>query len=83
MQKQTRKLQAMRSIVKVLTWDGEYIADAFIQGAEYIEGAMGWFSSIILLTLEGEKLYAWKYMIAPYTPLLEYKNGNRTSSSSN
>ena len=73
----------MPTIVKVLTWEGEYITDAFIQGVEYVEGTIGRFSSIILLTLGGEKLYAWKYMIAPYTPLLEYKNGNRTSSSSN
>ena len=69
-------------IVKVLTWDGEYITDAFIQGVEWIEGKRGWFSSIILLSLTGKKLYGWQHIIAPYTLLLEYKNGDRTSSSS-
>ncbi len=67
----------MRSIVKVLTWDGEFVTDAFIQGVEYIEGVEGWFSSIVLLSTTGEKLYAWQYMLAPYTLMLEYRNGNR------
>ncbi len=66
----------MQNIVKVLTWDGAFVTNAFIQGVEYIEGAEGWFSSIVLLSLMGKKLYAWKHMIAPYTLLLEYKNGS-------
>jgi hypothetical protein len=64
----------MRNIVKVLTWDGEFVTNAFIQGIEHIKGERGWFTSIILLSLAGKKLYAWQYMLAPYTPLLEYKN---------
>ncbi len=68
----------MRSIVKVLTWDGEFVTDAFIQGIEYVKGFGGdtsnWFTSVVLLSLTGEKLYAWQYMLAPYTLLLEYKN---------
>jgi hypothetical protein len=66
----------MRTIVKVLTWDGEFVADAFIQGVEHVEGVEGWFSSIVLLSLAGKKLYGWKHMIAPYTLMLEYKNGS-------
>jgi len=67
----------MQKIIKVLTWEGEFVTNAFIQGVELIEGVEGWFSSIVLLSLTGEKLYAWQHMIAPYTPLLEYKNGSR------
>ena len=67
----------MQKIVKVLTWDGEFVTDDFIQGVEFVEGVVGWFTSITLLTLTGEKLYAWEHMITPYTLLLEYKNGSR------
>ncbi len=64
-------------IVKVLTWDGEFVTNAFVEGIEQVKGKVGWFPSIVLLSLTGEKMYAWQYMIAPYTLMLEYKNGNR------
>jgi hypothetical protein len=61
----------MNKIVKVLDWDGNYITDAFIDGLEYVKGSKGYFTSLVLLTLKGEKLYGWQFMIAPYTLLLE------------
>ena len=67
----------MRNIVKVLTWDGEFVTNAFIQGVELIEGVEGWFSSITVLSLSGKKLYAWQYMLVPYTLMLEYKNATQ------
>ncbi|MHA2390163.1 MAG: hypothetical protein ACXACW_15690 [Candidatus Hodarchaeales archaeon] len=66
----------MKSIVKVLTWEGEFVTNAFIEGIEHIEGEFGRFTSLVLLSLTGKKLYAWQYMLAPFPLLLEYKNGS-------
>ncbi|NIU84698.1 MAG: hypothetical protein GWN64_14800 [Candidatus Thorarchaeota archaeon] len=63
----------MRKIIKVLDWDGKFVCNAFIRGVEYVNGKEGWFTSVTLLSLTGEKLYAWKHMIEPYTLLLEEK----------
>jgi hypothetical protein len=67
----------MHTIVKVLTWDGEFVTNAFLEGVELIEGVEGWFSSVTVLSLSGKKLYAWQHMLVPYTLMLEYKNGSR------
>jgi hypothetical protein len=67
----------VQNIVKVFTWEGEFVTTAFIQGFEYIRGTKGWFPSVVLLSLTGEKLYGWQYILQPYTLLLEYKNGSR------
>lgn len=70
-------------IIKVLDWDGNFVCDAYIKGIEYVYGKEGWFTSITLLSLTGEKMYAWEYMIAPYTLLLEDRNeGRRCSTNS-
>lgn len=61
----------MHKIVKVLDWEGNFVASAFLYGVEYIKGHKGYFSTVVLLTLKGEKLYAWQHMIAPYTLMLE------------
>ena len=63
-------------IVKVLTWEGEFITNAFIEGAEFVEGTMGRFPTMVLLTLNGKRIYSWQYIMEPYAPLLEYRNGN-------
>jgi hypothetical protein len=73
----TCKCGICSKIIKVLTWDGEFVTNAFVQGVEQVKGKTGWFTSIVLLTLTGEKLYAWQYIIEPYTLLLEHKNGSR------
>lgn len=61
--------------VLILDWDGNYVGVGFIAGAEYIKGVRGWFSSAILLTLDGRRLEGYKHMIQPYCVhlQLEYK----------
>jgi hypothetical protein len=60
--------------VVILDWDGNYVGIGFIAGAEYIEGENGWFSSAILLTLDGRRLEGWKHMIQPYCVHLQLEH---------
>ena len=47
----------MKNIVQVFSPDGKnYIGPAYIEGVKYIEGEYGWFTSLELLTLKGERL---------------------------
>ncbi len=61
--------------VIITDWDGNYVGIGIIRGAEYVKGEAGWFTSAILLTLDGRVLEGWKHMVQPYrTDLqLEYK----------
>lgn len=62
----------MDKLVHVFSPDGEeYLGNAFIVGVKYIKGEFGWFTSLDLLTLKGERLDGWRYCIYPHTPLLD------------
>ena len=63
----------MRKLVHVLDRrDETFIAVATIEGLEYIQGNMGWFSSLILKTTDGRRLQGYLYLVRPAVPLLEH-----------
>jgi len=67
----------MTKLVRVFDGDGNYIGAAFIEGIKFIKGEYGWFPSLELLTLSGEKLDGWRCCVYPFTLMLdcmEYKN---------
>jgi hypothetical protein len=67
-----------RIIVQIFD-DEEYIGDAFIEGVKFVKGKFGWYPTLELLTLKGEKIDGWGYSVYPYTPMLDYmerKNEN-------
>ena len=50
--------------------DNKFIGTAFIEGVRYVKGEYGWFTTLELLLLNGEKIDGWGYSIYPYTPML-------------
>lgn len=68
----------MGPLVRVHDWDGNYLTEAYIEGMEYVRGEYGWFSSLILLTLDGRRLQGYKHVLTPPVPLIEWdwKDGN-------
>jgi len=73
----------------ILTHDGEFVDYGFIVGLELVGGEIGWFPSIILLTVKGELLQGYRYMIRPDCPhlqlefkplLLEWHDASRVNS---
>jgi hypothetical protein len=61
----------MEKLVNI--FDNEkFIGVAFIEGINFIKGEYGWFTSLELLTLTGEKIDGWGYSIYPFTPMLGY-----------
>jgi hypothetical protein len=58
----------------ILTHDGEFVSYGFIAGLEMVEGDLGWYPSLILITTHGERLDGWKYMVRPYTPHLQIEH---------
>jgi hypothetical protein len=52
--------------------DKEYIGTAFIEGVKFIKGEFGWFTTLELLLLNGEKIDGFGYSVYPYTPMLEF-----------
>jgi hypothetical protein len=50
----------------------EYVGTAFIEGVKFVKGEYGWFTTLELLLLSGEKIDGFSYSIYPYTPMLEF-----------
>jgi len=64
----------MKRMIKIWDVDGEFIDVGFIDGVELVEGVYGWFSSLILLTCNGQEFRGYQCIISPFDqPVIEYK----------
>jgi hypothetical protein len=59
--------------IMILTHDEEFVDYGYISGLEMVQSqwSNGWFPSLQLLTMGGEQLEGYKYMIRPVTPNLQ------------
>lgn len=62
----------MQQLVRVFQ-EKKFLGVAFVEGIKFIKGKFGWFTSLDLLFLTGDRVDGWRYSIYPFTPLLEYK----------
>lgn len=62
----------MGTLVQVFDED-TYIGVAFLEGIKYVNGTYGWFTTLDLLLLIGERLEGWKYSVYPIPLMITYE----------
>lgn len=62
-----------RNYIMILSHNGEFVDYGYINGLEMVESKYSnhWFPSLKLLTVSGQRLEGWRYMVRPHAPQLQ------------